>query len=318
MSPGSLSFRSLAHYLAAAVLVAATAHPVRAQDPPLVAPSAPVLERVAPGVISTDGGEAFPALSPDGGTLWFATHDPDWTGHAIVLSRWIDGAWSAPEPAPFSAGPWEDRAARPSPDGRRLYFASNRPRPGEVDHDLRDWDVWMVERVAEGTWGEPRFVPEPVSTTNPEYHPSPVASGALYFASFDREGGAGRSDLYLARPDGAGWRVERLGEAINTEHSEPDVYVDPEERFAIVTSTGREDALGGDDLYLSVREADGWTPLVNLGAPINSEAYEYGAFVSPDGRWLWFTSHRGKSADLYRIETSAVPALAEALDRPAP
>lgn len=277
----------------------------------------PAPERIAPGVISTEGGEAFPALSPDGETLWFATHDPDWRHHEVVFSRRGEDGWGAPEVAPFSGGWWSDRAPRPSPDGRRLFFASNRPRSGEKEHDPRDYDIWMVEREPGGGWGEPRLVPDPVSTASPEYHPSPAASGGLYFASFDRPGGRGRSDLHVARPDGGGWTVERLGEAINSPHSEPDVYVDPHERFLIVTSTGRPDAFGADDLYLSVRRDDGWSPLVHLGAPVNSEAFEYGATVSPDGRWLWFTSHRGDSADVYRIETAVVPELARVLARPA-
>lgn len=277
------------------------------------------LERVGPGVISTQGGEAFPALSPDGRTLWFATHDDDWSHHQIVLSRLEAGEWSAPEPAPFSGAEWSDRAPRPSPDGRRLYFASNRPRPGETTHDPRDYDLWVVEREAEGGWSRPSLVPDPVSTSNPEYHPSPAASGALYFASFDRPGGRGRSDLYVGRPAGDGgdrWTVETLGDAINSTTSEPDVYVDPAERFLIATSTDRPEGLGHDDLFLSVRRPDGWSPLVHLGEPVNSDAYEYGATLSPDGRWLWFTSHRGGSADIYRIETRSIPALARALEAP--
>lgn len=273
-------------------------------------------ERVGPGVISTDGGEGFPALSPSGERLWFATHDDSWRHHQIVVSRLRDGAWTAPIPAPFSGGSWSDRAPRPSPDGRRLFFASNRPKPdeGEHEHDPRDYDIWVVERDRAGAWSQPRLVPEPVSTAQPEYHPSLAASGALYFASFDRAGGAGRSDLYVAWPAGSGWSsVASLGDRVNSAGSEPDVYVDPAERFLIVTSTDRPGGLGHDDLYISLREEGGWSPLVHLGKPINSDAFEYGASVSPDGKWLWFTSHREGSADLFRIRTSSVPELARAL-----
>jgi hypothetical protein len=269
---------------------------------------------VAPGIVSTDEGEAFPALSPDGGTLWFSTHDPDWSQHAVVFSRREGDGWSLPDTASFSGAWWSDRAARPSPDGRRLYFASNRPLPGEREHDPRDYDIWVAERD-DDAWGPPRPVPAPVSTRAPEYHPSPTASGALYFASFDRPGGRGRSDLYVAREEGDGWWVAPLGPGINTQHSEPDVFVDPAERYMVVASTGRPDAVGGDDLYISVRRDGAWSPLIHLGPPINSEAYEYGPFVSPDGRWLWFTSHREGSADLYRIELTSIPELVTELER---
>jgi hypothetical protein len=44
------------------------------------------LEFVAAGVVSTDGGEAFPTLTPDGTSLYFATDERGWTGLHIVVS----------------------------------------------------------------------------------------------------------------------------------------------------------------------------------------------------------------------------------------
>jgi hypothetical protein len=44
-----------------------------------------------------------------------------------------------------------------------------------------------------------------------------------------------------------------------------------------------------------------WQPMRHLDAPINSKEYEYGPMVSPDGRWLIFTSHRTGNGDIYRI-----------------
>jgi Tol biopolymer transport system component len=36
------------------------------------------------------------------------------------------------------------------------------------------------------------------------------------------------------------------------------------------------------------------------------DRYEYGPLVSADGRTLYFTSHRGGNASLYRIPTATV------------
>jgi len=36
-----------------------------------------------------------------------------------------------------------------------------------------------------------------------------------------------------------------------------------------------------------------WTRPRNLGEPINSSGWEFGARPSPDGRYLFFTSNRG-------------------------
>jgi Tol biopolymer transport system component len=35
---------------------------------------------------------------------------------------------------------------------------------------------------------------------------------------------------------------------------------------------------------------------------VNSPEYEYGPWVTPDGRRLLFTSHRAGDADIYQIE----------------
>jgi hypothetical protein len=278
------------------MLLLTGAGPALAQNPP---------EKVAPGTISTAGGEGFPALDPIDGSLWYSTHDEKWGSHTIVRAPALGNGWGAPETLSFS-GVYENRAPRPTPDGRRIVFSSNRPRPGETGAD--DWNLWVVTRAAGGGWTNPTPLPAPVSTDAQEFHASPARDGSLWFAS-NRPGGAGRSDLYAARPDGEGWAVEPVGGALATPNSEPDVWIDPDERFAIVVITDREDGYGGDDLYLTIPEEDGWSRPVNLGEGVNSKAYEYGPFVSVDGQWLWFTSHRDGSGDLYRIRVSDVPAL---------
>jgi Tol biopolymer transport system component len=49
-----------------------------------------------------------------------------------------------------------------------------------------------------------------------------------------------------------------------------------------------------------------WSTPSNLGPGVNSEEYEYGPTISADGQYLYFTSHRGGSADVYRVLLSDV------------
>ena len=129
--------------------------------------------------------------------------------------------------------------------------------------------------------------------------------GTVYFAS-DRERGLGRSDLYKATPGPSGYAVESLGPALNTERSEPDVFVDPQQRFIIFARTDDPKGYGGDDLWLSIQTEDGWSEPQNLGPEINSPEYEYGPALSADGRILYFTSHRDGDADLFEIGAEEV------------
>jgi len=43
-----------------------------------------------------------------------------------------------------------------------------------------------------------------------------------------------------------------------------------------------------------------------LGAEVNSAEYEYGPAISPDGRYLYFSSHRCGEGDIYRTELEAL------------
>ena len=86
---------------------------------------------------------------------------------------------------------------------------------------------------------------------------------------------------------------------------ETDVYVDPDQRFIIFVRTDDPAGLGGD-LFLSSREGRGWSAPRHLGAVVNSKEYEYGPEISPDGKTLYFTSHRSGQADIYSVPAASV------------
>jgi hypothetical protein len=52
---------------------------------------------------------------------------------------------------------------------------------------------------------------------------------------------------------------------------------------------GGERGHGGADLHVSFRTPSGWTPARNLGPLVNTDATEFCPYVTPDGRWLFFT-----------------------------
>lgn len=260
-------------------------------------------ELVQPGIISTDGNETFPAQDPSDGALWFSMYEHGFAEQTIFFARTTADGWATPEVAPFS-GTWGDRAPRFSPDGGRLYFTSNRPTV--AGGEAGDMNIWVVTRRPDG-WSEPAMVQTPVSSADGhDIHNVATTNGTIYVAS-NRPGGFGRSDIYrIPRVSGGFGEAEHLGPPINDELSQPDLLVSPDERWMILVITEHPSGLGGDDLYLSRFEDGSWTDPQNLGAPINSEEYEYGPTLSRDGRHLYYTSHRRGSADVYRIELRAL------------
>ncbi len=241
------------------------------------------------GLISTPLDELNTVFSPDGTELYWSISMPDQTG-VIVFSRLVNERWSDPAVAPFS-GHYIDWDPFFTPDGRKIFFVSNRPKSGSEPRNPQDYDIWFTTRTASG-WSEPENLGAPVNTNRAEFYPSIAADGTLYFSS-GREGGQGSLDIYRSRlVDGRYAEPENLGPEVNARTPEIDNYIAPDQSYLIFNSTGRADDLGRGDLYISYNRDGHWTPAQHLPAGINSPAREYCPIGSPDGKWLYFTSKR--------------------------
>src|SRR5690606_9433410 len=138
-------------------------------------------EIFAPGAISDERWQWRLTFTADGKTAYFAVSDSFFpfsrTASIFVSHQARDGSWGEPRVAPFS-GTHSDIDPFITPDGRRLYFSSNRPVAGRTK---ADFDIWYVERTPSG-WGEPVHAGPNVNTELDELYPSATASGTLYFA----------------------------------------------------------------------------------------------------------------------------------------
>ena len=243
----------------------------------------------APGVVSTGLATRDVAMTPDGDELYFAVTIGDRT--MIMVTKMVGGTWTEPVVAPFS-GHYLDIEPAISPDGERFFFLSARPQPGQEEKP--GWvyqDIWVMDRVGDG-WGEPYNLGPPVNSDAPEYFPSVTADGTLYFT---REGEDRVSATYRSRlVDGVYTEPEMLGAEVNCGRNRFNVFVAPDESFAIVPAMGREDSLGGVDYYVVFRSADDvWSEPINLGEAVNQpEGREWSASLSPDGKYLFFMSSR--------------------------
>ena len=227
-------------------------------------------------------------FSPDGKTAYWVAWNGTWGSEptsrlTIYWSRQSRDAWSDPAPAPFSQK-YSDSDPFVSPDGKWVYFVSDRPVAGEEQPgDDNIWRYSLSNGTLEGV---------PVNSDAEEFSPVVTASGTLYFAS-DRDGGFGQGDLYSATAVGGSLsEPTRLGPAVNSVHGEWNLWVADDECEMIFEASARPTNVSvPGDLYYSFRTVDGWQEAVPIKA-LNSEHSDLMPRLHPAGRTLYYTVAR--------------------------
>lgn len=246
----------------------------------LLAATAMAGEILAPGVISTGLQETSAAVTPDGNTVYFMRSDFSEKDDTILVSHRNGKQWSVPEVASFS-GQWHDSEPAISPDGKRLYFVSNRPaKPGGapltaemLGHRYPGTNLWYVELQSNGTWGEPVHVDGALNDGSQIYNPAIASSGNIYFSAHRPDSG-NYYQVYVARSTATGYAVPERVDLGDATKNRMDPGIDPEERY-IVYAGNEGDAIGAADIYISFHKADGtWSKPEHLPGDINSAGLE--------------------------------------------
>jgi hypothetical protein len=226
-------------------------------------------------------------FTPDGATAYWVEWDGEWGSNAasrrtIYVSTLENGEWKAAQVAPFS-GEHSDDDPFVSPDGRWLYFVSERPA-GDDDTNL-DADIWRFSLA-----GDERLQHLNVNSDAAEYSPVVTASGALYFASA-RDNGYGQGDLYRAAARGDGFASpEILGLSVNSSTGEWNLWVSASDYDLVFEASSRPSNVSiPGDLYYSWRTPAGWTAATPLKS-LNTRGSELLPRLHPDGETLYYTT----------------------------
>ena len=257
----------------------------------------------APGIVSTPAVEFDSTFTPEGKEYYFTRYAGNPPNTSIMMVKQENHRWTEPRMASFSS-PYNDYDHNISPEGNKIFFCSERPLTGKGDP--KDPDIWMVETIAAG-WSEPVNLGPPLNSDSNEFYPSITREGTIYFRS-DRPGGFGQGDLYRSKfIDGKYSQPGNLGNTINTDFDELNVFIFPDESCIIWVSRGYPGSYGDGDLYISFRKPDGsWNPAKNMGESINSPQNEYTPILTPDGKFLFFASDKGGNDDIYWVDARVI------------
>jgi outer membrane protein OmpA-like peptidoglycan-associated protein len=190
---------------------------------------------------NVDPGAAF--ISADGKKLyltgcgWLRDSSCD-----IYVSELKEGRWGMPKrlEGSLNTNSWESQPCV-SGDGRELYFVSRRSG---------DADIYRCVRNADGMWGEPQNLGEPINTKGTEMAPFLHPDGHTLYFSSDKHIGMGGYDLFMSRrgEDGRWQEPVNLGFPINTDGDEINFFVAADGKTAFISSQ-REGGFGGYDIY---------------------------------------------------------------------
>jgi hypothetical protein len=187
--------------------------------------------------LNTDADELGPEPAENGAVLYFYSNRAGGHGgYDLWVTRRTDDGWEAPRNlGPDVNSEFNEYGPAVTPDGEQLYFASNRPQPG--DGEIREAGAWpatvreeIYQRhydlyVSPFTERGPGRARPLVALNSPYNDGAPAVSPVgdfLYFSS-DRPGGHGGFDLYRTRRlRGEYVTPENLGAAVNSPANELD------------------------------------------------------------------------------------------------
>ncbi len=235
------------------------------------------------------------AFSPDGTQMFVAVGAPDYSRARLYYSTRVNGEWTPVVAAPFASDFIYSNEPVFSADGKTLTFTGRKATGPQ--------DLWTV-RYADQTWGAPVALPSPISSDAVEYRGSYMSDGTLYFTSTR----SGMYQVYKAYRDASRKLVaELVGPPVSTNSYEGDPCIAPDGRFLVFNSA--RDGKSAD-LFVSFPAAGGgWGTPINLGPAFNSSDDEYGAHLSSDGEYLFFTRHGSLGNQIYWVAVSAIEKL---------
>jgi outer membrane protein OmpA-like peptidoglycan-associated protein len=200
------------------------------------------------GGINTEDNEAAQTLSADGNYMVFTIcNSPDGLGSCdLYYSQFNGKTWSSPINMGRNVNTefWES-APSLSPDGKDLYFTSNR-----AEETLGGKDIFVSHKLPNGSWSKAENLGSVINTTADEASPFiHFDNESLYFLS-NGQPGIGGDDLFMTKKDANQQFTKpvNLGYPINTIENEGSLVITTDGTTAYFASD-RAGGYGGLDIY---------------------------------------------------------------------
>jgi peptidoglycan-associated lipoprotein len=163
----------------------------------------------------------------------------------LYLSRFRNGVWTDPVPININQpNTWESTPAL-SPDGRTLYFSSNRAG------GYGGLDLYSAQMDSRGRFGKVKNLGADINTAGDDTFPYMADNSKLYFSS-DGHPGYGMLDLFVVNRANGKTKIENLGQPMNSTSDDFGMFLFKPDRGFFTSN--REGGKGDDDIYTFVND----------------------------------------------------------------
>lgn len=241
----------------------------------------------APGIISTEKGwEAAVSFSPDGKEFFFTRRASiEGRENRIMYMQIVDGEWTEAKLAPFAMDISEFETFI-SPDGKTIYYGSDRVKPEGVS---TQGEIWYAEKTVNG-WSEGKYLTETINKGWIMFVTASTNNNLYFTGGFNNKFGLYKSEY------------------INGEYQEPEFlfrgahpFIAPDESYLIFDA--QPEGRGKTQLFICFKDKNGnWTDAIKFDDTINATNTENIPNVTPDGKYFFF--HRNN--DIYWVDAKII------------
>ncbi|MEM9142580.1 MAG: OmpA family protein [Bacteroidota bacterium] len=184
----------------------------------------------------------------------------------IFKAHYIEGFWANTQELPFNSNAYSNAHPALSPDGKKMYFASNRPGGFGLT------DIYVVELFSDGTFGDPENLGNKVNSKGRESFPFISGTNELYFASDGHFGMGGYDIYYYNLEDSDNGNLLNVGLPVNGAADDYAFSIDFESQKGFFSSNRS----GKDNMYqfteqIAIREY--------LGQKVRGSITDFGAGI---------------------------------------
>ncbi|MBR1769710.1 MAG: OmpA family protein [Bacteroidales bacterium] len=179
------------------------------------------------------------------------------------------------------------------------YYAENqnkqkyKDRKQECEREIENIN-FIEQAMANPVPFSPFNLGDLINDSSYQYLPTLTMDNHLFFTQREND----EEDFYFSKNTAANGepfvfgQKQKLPPPLNTEANEGAASISPDGRYLYFAKCNTKDGFGSCDIYVSERNGNNWSAPVNLGASVNSSAWDSQPSIASDGRTLFFVSNR--------------------------